>query len=789
MKRFSLLSTLLLLAATADGRSSDWANWRGPTQNGVATDTNLPERFSLKAGDPDGNLIWRVPYGGRSTPLVMNGRVYLINKVGSEGDTEEERLHIQERVMCVDAETGKMVWEHRFNVWHTDIVAVRLGWTVLAGDPETGNVYSSGTQGLFTCFDKDGNVKWEHSLTEEYGRISGYGGRVTSAVVDGDLVIISMINASWGDQAIGRTRFVAFDKKSGSVVWWGASILPPKNTYYSVPVVADVAGQRLVIGGGGDGAVHAFKARTGEHVWSYVFGGADVNCSPVVDGNLVYIAHGDDNTDTSAQGRVICLDGGRVKDGKPALVWKVDGIRDKFTSPVLQDGLLYVTDDLANLFCLDAKTGKQLWKYTYGKNSKGSPVLADGKFYVAEVNSKFHILQPSREGCKELYSQFFRKRAGGPDVEINGSAAVANGRVYFMTSADLLCIGKKDGRPGPEKPWTKDTAKGQGEAKHLQILPADIVLYPGESADLKAFAYDGKGEPLGEVDVQWSLAGPSPPQGLPPPPKNAPPSQPPPPLKAKLSDDRGNSTKVTVDKENAPPAQFGRVLAKHGGLTAEVRVRVVPHLPYKPNFANIPLKRTPGGWVNCQGKFEMVQLNEHGSERHVLHKTALNPSPLVARADAFIGLPEWTGYTIQADLMGTRVGKDLPDVGVCANRYDLTLWGNTQQLRLTSWDAIPRVDKSIAYAWKPGVWYRMRLTVDVGADKAVVRGKVWPRDEKEPDGWTVEFTDPVPNRTGAPALYGNATGIEDGKPGTDIYYENVILTPNKPAAAAARAGQ
>src|SRR5262249_33660315 len=157
---------------------------------------------------------------GRSTPVVQNGRVYIINKAGGEGDTEESRLHLQERVMCLDADTGRTLWEHKFNVWHTDIVAVRLGWTNMVGDPQTGNVYAHGTQGLLFCFDKDGKILWQHSLTEEYGRISGYGGRIASPVIDGDLLILSMLNASWGEQAIGGCRFVAFDKRTGQVVWW-----------------------------------------------------------------------------------------------------------------------------------------------------------------------------------------------------------------------------------------------------------------------------------------------------------------------------------------------------------------------------------------------------------------------------------------------------------------------------------------------------------------------------------------------------------------------------------------
>ena len=74
---------------------------------------------------------------------------------------------------------------------------------------------------MFFCFDKDlKKILWSHSLTEEYGRVSGYGGRVTSPIVDGDLVIISMLNASWGDQTVGGTRLVAFDKRKGDVVWW-----------------------------------------------------------------------------------------------------------------------------------------------------------------------------------------------------------------------------------------------------------------------------------------------------------------------------------------------------------------------------------------------------------------------------------------------------------------------------------------------------------------------------------------------------------------------------------------
>src|SRR5207237_758885 len=139
--------------------AADWWHWRGPYQNGASPEKNLPAKWS-----PEGeNLIWKQPYGCRSTPLVLNGRVCLINYAaehvkGPDGKLEDVPETIQERVMCLDANTGQPLKEHRFNVFQCDIVTVRLGWTDLAGDPETGYVYAHGSQGFLNCYDKDLNL-------------------------------------------------------------------------------------------------------------------------------------------------------------------------------------------------------------------------------------------------------------------------------------------------------------------------------------------------------------------------------------------------------------------------------------------------------------------------------------------------------------------------------------------------------------------------------------------------------------------------------------------------------
>lgn len=772
----SAFAMLLLVAVSVwlllmgQVQAGDWTHWRGPEQNGVSREKDLPESWSPDPKAPNNNLVWKAPIGARTTPIIMKGRLYLINKSG-------DGLNEQERVMCLDANTGKVIWEYKFNVFFTDIVSDRLGWTNVVGDPETGNVYAHGTQGLLLAFDQNGKLLWSRSLTEEYGRMTGYGGRVTSPIVDGNLVIIGMVNASWGQYATGGIRFMAFDKRDGTVVWSTPSLgRPNPGGFYSVPVVASIGGQRLLITGAADGGVHALKVRTGEKVWSHVFGSGAVNCSPVVQGNRVYIGHGEENLDNSIQGRVLCLDAARVKDGKPHVVWQTDDIKVKFASPIIHEGRLYVCDETARLRCLDANDGKELWKFTYGRDCKGSPVWADGKIYVCAVDSRFQILKPGPTSCKRLHTQFFPSPDGTTPVALNGSPAVTNGRVYFCTNFETYCIGKKDRKlttdhfpPPPPAELLPDRTTSRLNPAHIQVVPAEVSVEPGESLQFRALAFDAQGNFLEQVKAKWSLAPSPPPEGLPPAAKTGPPATPAPALKGNITPDG----KLTV----APNlnGQAGIVVAKVGNLSGTARVRVVPKLPYAPDFKSVPEGRVPPGWINAQGKFAVRQVGD----KKVLVKLANDANPYLKRANTYMGKPTMADYTIQADVLGMQKGNDRPDMGIVAQRYSLMLADNLNGLRLLSWDALPRVDRNVSYPWKANVWYRMKLTVEVKGDRALVRGKVWPRDLAEPAEWTITFEDPTPNREGSPGLYGNANGVTDKEIGTEIYYDNVSVTPNK----------
>ncbi|MBY0232378.1 MAG: PQQ-like beta-propeller repeat protein [Gemmataceae bacterium] len=748
--------------------AASWTSWRGPEGTGVSRETGLPSKAVLKKGGE--NFVFAVPHSGLSSPVVLKGKVFVVGRVG-EKETQ------QEVVQAFDAATGALAWEDKRNVWHTDIVDDRLGFTSVAADAETGNVYAHTTAGELVAYEgATGKIAWKRSLTEEFGRVSGYGGRVVSPMIDEDKVIVGMPNASWGEHTIGNTRLVAFDKKTGKVVWWASGNHAVKNTYHSMPVAAVIGGRRLILSGGGDGCLHAFLARTGERVWSHEFvdNHEAVNASPVVQGDKIWIGHGEENKGAGAtQGRVVCIDGATVKDKKPKELWRVDGIKAKFATPCLHDGLLYVPDEAGKLYCLEADTGKELWTYDYGAATKGSPVWADGKLYVCEVDKKFHILEPSMNGCKELSTISFRGK-GGVQVELHGTPAICDGRIYFTTTTQLVCIGKaapaKVKIPAP----VKETEK-PGELAWIRVHPAEETLSPEGKASFKAFGYDKDGRALGEIEAEWSLAPMRPPvfpKGIkaPPPVKGAPM---PPVLGGKLSAEKGKETELTASK--LPPGQFGRVVAKVGKVSGEARVRVAPVLPFSIDFEKVPAGRTPGSWINTMGKYTVAAAPGGGQ---ALKKRNDSSNPLLARANAYIGVPTLKDYTIEADIITNKVRGSMADMGIGAMRYSLTLMGNEQVLRLNTWDALygGRVNKEMKFDFKPDTWYRMKLAA---SSKGEVRGKVWARGEKEPAEWTLEISDPVPNAEGAPLLYGYANGtIDAARPGPDAFFDNVKITKN-----------
>ena len=726
---FIILNLCLAFTLVSAG---DWAEWRGPARDGISNEKNLPVKWS-PAGD---NLAWKAPFGGRSAPIVMGDRVYLQNTAG-QGETE------QERVMCFNADTGKVVWEHRFNIYLSDVPPHRVGWASPVGDPATGNVYALGVGGHFIALNRDGKVLWERSLSEDFGLLTTHGGRTVSPIIDGDLVIISGVTFMWGTNGRGGHRFMAFDKKTGETMWISSPGQRPYDTTYAPPIIANINGTRLLIQGSSDGFVHAIKPQTGEPVWRYEISKRGLNTGVVVRGTTAILTHSEENLDSSEMGRMVAVDATAKGDIKPEQVkWTIKGWQGGFSSPVLDGDRLYQIDNGANIAAFDVNTGKQLWLQNLGTIQKASPVLADGKLYVGTENGKFFILKPSATGCQILDEDQLGTETH-PEAII-ASAAISNGRVYVASESGLYAIGKKAHTSNSgHAPGSSQSAVGSNVSSnpvtHVQVVPTELILKPGDKVNFRARLFDAQGNFIREEPAAtWSLDQ----------------------LKGTVNN--GQFT-VAGDAIN----QAGWVKATVDGVTGTANVRVFPPLPWNETFDSIAVNAAPASWVSMTMKFGVRDLNGN----KVLAKLT-EGSSLLSRSRAYLGPSDWSNYTVESDIMATTKRRQQGDAGVIAQRYVLTLYGNSQMLHLEPWQPEVKRTQTVPYAWKPDTWYRMKLQVENLPDgKTRARGKVWPVSETEPAAWMIERIDPIPNRQGAPGIFGNGLA--------ELYFDNIKVYANK----------
>jgi hypothetical protein len=393
-------------------------------------------------------------------------------------------------------------------------------------------------------------------------------------------------------------------------------------------------------------------------------------------------------------------------------------------------------DNGANLAAFDVNTGKQLWLQNLGTIQKASPVLADGKLYVGTENGKFYILKPTATGA-EILDEDQLGTAALPEAII-ASAAVSNGRVYFVTDSNVYAIGKKH-HSQTDAPTLSPVSAAANPVAHVQVVPTELILRPGDKVKFNVRLFDDRGVFIREESgASWALDN----------------------LKGSIADGQYS---VASD----PIAQAGLVKATVGGITGTAGVRVFPPLPWTESFDALAVNTIPPTWVSTTLKFTVREVNGN----KVLVKTTEGTS-LLTRARAYFGPSDLANYTVEADVLGTQKRRQQGDAGVIAQRYVLAIYGNSQMLHLEPWQPETGRTVSIPFAWKQDTWYRLKLQVENLPDgKVLARGKAWLATETEPSAWMVERIDPIPNRQGAPGIFGNALA--------EIYFDNVKVYSNK----------
>lgn len=388
---FMLLA--ILAFALSPVVADDWPQWGGPQGDCIWREDGIVEKL------PAGELprVWSTPIGeGYAGPAVAKGRVYVTDRQKEAGT---------ERVLCLDAETGREIWKHEYPARYTISYPAGPRATPVVDE---GRVYTIGAQGDLYCLGADeGQILWSKNFVRDFGTNLPTWGMAASPIVDGDR-LITLVGGADG------ALIVAFDKATGKEVW--RSIDDPAVGYVP-PRLFEFGGVRQIISWHPD-AVTSLEPETGKVIWEVPFPinlGLCVS-SPQKAGNRLFV--------TAFYNGPMMLE--VAEDGRSAKVlWKgsssseiqTDGLHSIMPTPILTEESIYGICSYGQLRCLNADTGERLWETfeatgndrwwnaflvpngdrVFIHNEQGDLIIAKLSPIGYEETSRAKLIEPTRE--------------------------------------------------------------------------------------------------------------------------------------------------------------------------------------------------------------------------------------------------------------------------------------------------------------------------------------------------------------------------------------------------------
>ena len=401
-----MLLVLLVLILTGRVGAENWPGWRGPTGMGISTETQLPVEWSSTK-----NIRWKVELHGAgvSAPVVWGERVFL---TASDG-----RLNDRLRVFCYHRKDGKQLWHSRFfGTAPTDLFAPG-GMAVPTPVTDGKHLFTLFGTGDVMCLDFAGKPVWIRSLAQEYGPFRNRWGMGTSPILVGDNLVVQVDHWS-------QSYLLCVDAKTGANRW---KTDRDASVNWSSPVAVKFKDHDELIVLGTYRAM-GYDLNTGSERWQVRGMGMQCIPSPIVEGNILVAASGENTM-------AIKLDGksGNLTDSN--VLWINKKAAAYLPSPVLYKGQVYIAGDRGINTCLDAAKGTVLWKKRMGDQYYASPVAGDGNVYFP---SKEGVVFVIRAGPK---FELLAKNDMGEGIV--ASPAISEGQIFLRGEKHLFCIARE----------------------------------------------------------------------------------------------------------------------------------------------------------------------------------------------------------------------------------------------------------------------------------------------------------------------------------------------------------
>lgn len=362
----------MLLLAGCQTKMADWPQWRGPDRDGKVAGFKAPEKWPAQLTEK-----WRVPLGpGDATPALVGDKLYILAR-----DLQDTN---NETVLCLDAGSGKTVWENKYAAEH-----VVTGPPARHPGPRSspvvtdGKVITFGVGGILSCLDAtSGQVIWRKKSTNDFlGTPYQFDTGMSPLVADGKCIV----------HVGGKTNgaVIAFDLGTGEPKWKWVGEAPS----FSSPVVMTVQGAKQLVKLTAKRLV-GISLEDGKLLWELPFEATQGNnTTPIVDGQtVIYTGQG--------KGMFAIKIDGSAEGYAATPVWTNTAVGARFTTPVLKDGMLFGYN--GHLFCADARTGATLWSDSTSRGMSAAVLDAGSEMIALGVNSELVVFEPSGKEYKEL---------------------------------------------------------------------------------------------------------------------------------------------------------------------------------------------------------------------------------------------------------------------------------------------------------------------------------------------------------------------------------------------------
>ena len=427
-----LVLAVALAGAVPPAHADDWPEYRGQGRRGVWTESGIVGTLPA-----DGLKVrWRTPIdAGWSSPVVSDGRVFLTDFTRAENSTA-----VVERAVCLDEETGRILWTHS---WEADYRAVAATWEGPRVTPTADGerVYFVGATGLLWGLAAEtGAVLWSRDLLTEYDAAPPAYGFSSPPLVDGP----RLITIVGGED---NARVVAFDKVTGEELW--RALPTDADIGVPVPIIIEAAGRPQLIIWFPERLVSLDPA-SGELYWEEPTR-TDMNMNvtpPVHNGSRLMISSFYNGS------TMLALD-----DDRPGaeLVWKgssdneiaTDGLHSVMTTPVILGDHVYGVGSFGQFRALDAVTGERLWETQAltGERARWASafiVAHEDRFFINNDRGDLIIAKFTPAGYEEISrtplitptsNSSNRRRLGGVNWV---AAAYANRHVFARNDEEVL---------------------------------------------------------------------------------------------------------------------------------------------------------------------------------------------------------------------------------------------------------------------------------------------------------------------------------------------------------------